>query len=347
MKKKIIIIGFATLFCTTIFGLYSVLPTNDYMRMTFSEKLNCGYSSTILVNGDSIGGETKDGEWCVKLIDLIEKDKNVNVKVNNISKAGNGSFAGIVSWGTMSSVEQRLSDLVILCYGQNDTDDTSFEINYEALIRNTIAGNPNAEIIAVLESSQREYTSKIKSIIELCDYYGIPYVDTIKAFNNSGISYEELTEDGVHPNAVGKEIYARAIYDVIKTQFLEKKHLLDFKGERVKRKKPLNIEADKYSNCCYIPLKNMNVENNVVSVEIPKSSIIGIDLSFTKGDHGIVLTLEGDSEKHYVGYSWNYDIEQRHIYQILDDNHDNVNAEFTFKDENDIQKFNGIVYFEQ
>ena len=237
MYRRRIIIGIVISIYVILLGAIFLLPPNDYMKQTFSEKINAGYTANITINGDSIGGEVKPGEWCALLEEQIESQTNNPIKISNISKPGNSSFAGIASWEMLEPTERALSDLVILCYGQNDADDESFSVNYEALIRNTIAGNPNAEIITILESSQRDYTNKINTIIELCNYYKIPYVDTIKVFNESGYSYEELSDDGIHPNAKGKEIYADAIFKVIEDELLTKKNILDFKGERPANKK--------------------------------------------------------------------------------------------------------------
>lgn len=344
MKKKIVLVGIIIAFCS-IMGRALLFPSTDYMKMTFSEKIQAGYSAHILVNGDSIGGSVADGEWCTRLVETIEEDLNANVELNNISKPGNSSIAGIVSWEMMDKTEQSLTDLVILCYGQNDQDDSSFEVNYEALIRNTIRKNPNAEVIAILESSQKEYTNKIKTIMKLCDYYDIPYVDMINVFENSGYTYEELSDDGIHPNTIGKKIYANAIYNVIKTKLLKKQHFFDFKGERPQNRSPLNSASNIYMNFQYISLENMDIQNNIVHVEIPEDSILGLDLNFIKGNHGITMTLSDGGEKKYVGYSWEYDAQQRHIYQILSGKHKETKVQLTFSLMGDIENLHGIFYF--
>lgn len=323
--------------------LGALVPTKDYMKQTFSEKINAGYNPNIIINGDSIGGKVESGEWCTILADRIERETNKSIDVTNISKPGNSSFAGIVSWEMMQPTERMLSDLVILCYGQNDIDDDSFAINYEALIRNTIVGNPNAEIIAVLESSQRDYTNKINTIIELCDYYKIPYVDTIKAFNDSGYSYEELSDDGIHPNAKGKQIYADAIFEVVQSKLLTKHNILDFKGERPAKKKAKNPEANQYLECQYISTDNMNIKENTITVSIPKCKIIGFDRVFFDGKH--IITFEVGGESYDVGYSWNYGFEQQHIDKLVCGDFDKGEATIVFEDLRALDKFNGLICF--
>lgn len=327
-----------------LMGRLFLLPSNDYMKQTFSEKIKSGHSPKITINGDSIGGWYSSGEWCTLLENKIETSTNQSIDISNISKPGNSSFAGIVSWEMMGITEKNMSDLVILCYGQNDIDDASFEINYEALIRNTIAGNPNAEIVVILESSQREYTRKINTIIELCDYYKIPYVDTIKAFNESGYSYEELSDDGIHPNAKGKEIYADAIYKVIQSELLTKRHILDFKGERPANKKAKNPETNQYSEGRYIPVDRMTIKGNTITVNLPECSSIGFDRVFFDGQHSITFKVGGKSFD--VGYNWDYGFEQQHIDRLVSGDFSEGEASIIFEDAESLEKFNGLVYFE-
>lgn len=341
--KKIPLLIAGSLLCFLGIGVVTLSPTNDYMNQTFSEKINAGHNPNITINGDSIGGWIHTGEWCTVLEEKIETSTNQSIDLINISKPGNSSFAGIVSWEMMEPIERTLSDLVILCYGQNDADDSSFAINYEALIRNTIAGNPNAEIIAILESSQRDYTNKINTIIELCDYYKIPYVDTIKAFNESGYSYEELSDDGIHPNAKGKEIYADAVYKVVQSELLTKKHILDFKGERPANKKAKNSEADQYLKGQYIPVDRMEVKGNTVIVDIPQCKIIGFDRVFFDGKHDITFEVGGES--YDIGYNWDYGFEQQHIDKKVTGDFDEGEATIVFEDEETLERFNGLVCF--
>lgn len=321
-----------------------IFPSRDYMKMSFSEKVCRGYSANILINGDSIGGDTGDGEWGTLLKERLEDDLESSIDVENISKPGNSSFAGIVSWKMLGQSQQKFSDLVILCYGQNDPDDDSFAVNYEALIRNTIEANPNAEIIAVLESSQKDYTEKINTIIDLCNYYDIPYVDTIEAFNTSGYTYQQLSDDGVHPNELGKKVYANAIYNTIDDALLTKQNFWDFKGERPKKRQALHSESEKYKNCRYIPLENMKICDKSVIVQIPQCKILGLDILFEPGNHVVMLNF---SDKEYdATYSWPYDFAQRHIYEVLEGDFAPGNLQINFDDLEDADNLFGVIYFE-
>lgn len=321
-----------------------IFPSRDYMKMSFSEKVYHGYSANILINGDSIGGGTEEGEWGTILEEKLEDDLESSINVQNISKPGNTSFAGIVSWEMLDKSQQNFSDLVILCYGENDPDDVSFAVDYEALIRNTMEANPNAEIVAILESSQRDYTNKIKTIIDLCNYYHILYVDMIEAFNSSGYTYQQLSDDGIHPNELGKEVYANAIYNIINDKLLTKQNFWDFKGERPKKRQAIYPESEKYKICRYIPLKNMTTNNNSITVQIPQCKILGLDMVFETGNHAVLLNL---SNKEYdATYSWPYNFSQRHIYKVLEGDFEQGNLEINFDSLEESDNLIGVVYFE-
>ena len=96
MKRKIIVL--VAILSVCFVGLMGVrlLPTNDYMKQTFSEKISAGHKPNIVINGDSIGGWVHNGEWCTLLEEKIESSTNQSSDVTNISKPGNSSFAGIV-----------------------------------------------------------------------------------------------------------------------------------------------------------------------------------------------------------------------------------------------------------
>lgn len=344
--KKISIIC-TLIICLGCFGvLFAVilLPPRDVVKMTFSEKIKANVPTTIMINGDSIGGTDANGEWCRILQEEIKESYGGTTKIENISKPGNSTFAGIVSLEQYITNPGSSADLVILCYGQNDADDETFAIEYEALIRNTIQANPNAEIVAILESSQKTYTNKINTIINLCDYYGIPYADMIEAFNSSGYTYEELSDDGVHPNELGKSIYAQELYTVINNTLLSKRSFWDFKGERPRKRTALSEKSEKLSNCHYISADNLQIENSIISVNVPNCSILGLDIMFEKGDHGIKLNIS--NQDFDIGYSWTYDFSQRHIYEVLKGDFAHGNLQIDFDSLEDADNLIGVIYFE-
>ena len=87
------------------------------------------------------------------------------------------------------------------------------------LIMKQLSGRLKENIrIVPLYLSQREHTEKMTISQSLCNRYEIPIADTIAAFHNSDISYDELTNDQVHPNDAGQEIYFETVKASIDAQ---------------------------------------------------------------------------------------------------------------------------------
>lgn len=83
---------------------------------------------------------------------------------------GNASYAEYVR--TMILNDDTDYDLVVICYGQNDSTD-GFSTDYEALVRAIRNKYTNSSIISILESSQKEYTEKMITIQNICAQYNI------------------------------------------------------------------------------------------------------------------------------------------------------------------------------
>ena len=155
------------------------------------QKLACGEDIRLLVVGDSIGAMP----WTNDVAKWIEDNYQVSCTIKNISLGSNTSYSGFVSEKLLD--DGLAYDLVIVCYGQNDVPQ-GFAADYEALIREVLVKNKLPSVIAVLESSQREYTEKMQDIMHIAEHYRLQLADTIKAFENSGYSYEALSTDGEH-----------------------------------------------------------------------------------------------------------------------------------------------------
>lgn len=172
---------------------------------SFYQKLTDRFDVNVLIVGDSIGAgvgtETEGQQWFKQLQTYLRTVNKSKVSVTNISMGGNASYAGYVR--TMALRDDVNYDLAIICYGQNDRTD-GFSTNYESIIRAIRSKYPDCSIISILESSQREYTEKMTAIQSICEHYDIPVVDTIDAFKNSGKAYDDLSNDGVHPNDAGQ-----------------------------------------------------------------------------------------------------------------------------------------------
>lgn len=200
-------------------------------QCSFYQKLQEGLKVRILIVGDSIGAtagaSSDEARWTNLLLDAIQDKYGVKVSMTNVSMGGNASYAGYMRTmlldDGMTAEQHRMQpegpyfhdyDLAVVCYGQNDGEE-DFPLYYESILRAIRQKYTKCSIISILESSQRDYTEKMKQIQRICAHYGIPIADTIRAFADSGRPYEELATDGVHPNDEGQKLYFQTVMSVI------------------------------------------------------------------------------------------------------------------------------------
>lgn len=313
----------------------TVCTTKDYAKMTFYDKAHNGYYLNILINGDSISSTGNESDWCNLVIKRLKESNKIS-SVHNISLGGNASFSGIVNFSQNLPNDGSVYDLIFLCYGQNDVDDAEFPVMYESLVRNTIETYPRAQIISILESSQKDYTNKIKTVMKICEYYNIPYVDMIAGFKNSGYEYSDLTNDGIHPNRLGNQVYYENVNKTID----------DCLNKKKRSKLPKKTLYEKYismNQLEYITIDDLINDHGVykLNIESPYNiSYLAIDRNYCPGEYS-TIALINDSQ-YDLSYGWNQTFEQRHI-DIL--NRQDISLEkFELKcDEHTLKTINGIV----
>ncbi len=296
-------------------------------------------SVSILVNGDSIASSNSTSSWPMLLSQRLKRDYDLkDVYLSNISLPGNGAYGGYVIENVCVPQNVDSYDLVVLCYGQNDYDETLFPVYYEALVRASISDNPNAQVLTILESSQGSYPNKVQKIIEISEYYGIPCVDMIHAFDDSGYGLEELTTDSVHPTNLGHDIYADTILDSLKQNvFVE-----DFR--RANLPKCLYKETEDYEYFCYIDKEKMAEKENELSFVVNhKVSCIGTDRLYETGQNELNVIV--DKENYHLSYSWEHPFEQRHINRlnISSEQGEKINEIVIEGNKDALDNFNGIV----
>lgn len=254
------------------------------------EKLKENKDVNILVAGDGIaaqvGLKSNESGWVYKLQNHLMNKYHCKANINNISVGLAVSYEG---YNQVMKENLNNYDLVILCYGQNDRrilDVKKFNITYEALIRQIRLKNPNCDIIPIIESSLREYNGYANAIINISNYYGFNYVDTIKGFNESGLNYSQLTTDGVFPNEKGYDIYFNTIREIID------KNVLD--GKKIKNEviTPYDLSSKSLDTYKFINKKDMNLKNNVYQVETT-GSFIGLSYS-TSPSYNIINVYIND-----------------------------------------------------
>ncbi len=177
--------------------------------------LACGKDIRVLFVGDSISAL----EWSTEATKWLEYQYGINCETNNISLGGGTSYTGYARLNMLPEDEEAY-DLAVICFGQNDAT-MDFALHYETVIRQLLEKNPNICLFSVLESSQRIYTEKIREIIRLADYYDIPVIDTLAAYEQSEYSYDALSPDTIHPGELGEELYLKAFTEVLSEKVAE------------------------------------------------------------------------------------------------------------------------------
>lgn len=277
------------------------------------EKLADGADINVLIVGDSIAagtGASNGNSWAARLPEYIRSTYESECNITNVSLGGNTSYAGTYKVKELDDMIDY--DLAIICYGENDNDDERFAPEYEAIIRAIQIKYPRCRIISVLESSQREYTNKMNTIMEIAGHYGIPVADTIKSFNKSGYDYEDLVhapDDLTHPNDQGHEIYLETIGDVINEQV---------RGEME------TYSADAYQYDCAIcyersDFRRVGLRKFAIALEEPVTAAsIGVYRTYMPGENGLKIYADGELiyENSFI---WNYGFGQEHIDKIVEE----------------------------
>lgn len=281
---------------------------------SFYQKLADGFGVNVLIVGDSIGegaGTQTDGQqWFTQLQEYLRTVNKSEVSVTNVSMGGNTSYAGYVR--TMALDDDMNYDLAILCYGQNDSVD-GFSTNYESVIRAIKNRYVDCSIISILESSQREYTEKMTTIQSICEHYSIPVADTIEAFNNSGKAYEELSDDGVHPNDAGQGIYFETVKAVIDDNVAASTGKMADAGV-------INADVHKFDNFVWYDASSdfERVDDTTFTINTSASGIFGIDYTYESGDNKADIYVDGKLFESPT-VTFDYDFSQRHILVVSDD----------------------------
>ena len=281
---------------------------------SFYQKLSDGFDVNVLVVGDSIGAgagtETDGQQWFKQLQAYLKTVNKASVSVTNVSMGGNTSYAGYVR--TMALDDDIDYDLAIICYGQNDALQ-GLDVYYEAMVQAIKNKYPNCSIISILESSQRDYTANITRIQSICEHYSIPVADTIAAFNNSGKAYDDLSNDGVHPNDAGQEIYYETVKNVID------KNVAVSTG-KMKDADVINADVHKFDNFIWYDADTdfERVDDTTFMLNASVSGVFGIDYIYESGDNKADIYVDGELYESPT-VTFNYDFSQRHIMVVSDD----------------------------
>lgn len=246
--------------------------------------------------GDSIAdgaGMAPDEGFVPQLKQWMQETYQSPVGVDSYAAGGTTAFFGY--YRCRSDMQENVNrygayDLVLICYGQNDLPD-NFSLIYEALLRAVRQQNPDCQIICLLEHSQRGYTEKMEAVKALGACYGADIADTIEAYRKSSYSYEQLCRDGVHPNALGHQIYRETISRIIERNVKRGKKRQDMPS-------PVNAAVSGFENFTYLSLSKCRPQGKVYTIELDKPTV-GIFIKRAPGGGDVHVKLSN-------GVSWDF-----------------------------------------
>ncbi|WP_286080063.1 SGNH/GDSL hydrolase family protein [Parablautia intestinalis] len=298
-----------------------------------------GNTIKILIVGDSIGegagASDPSLKWYKYLIPYMKDTYGVNLDITNISMGGNTSYAGYAR--VMMLDDKENYDLAIVCYGENDKSE-DFSLYYESILWAIRYKFPDSKMITILESSQRDYTAKIKVIQDLSEHYDAYVADTIAAFRNSGRAYEELCDDGTHPNDEGQRVYYETVKPLVSELYKKSEQTTKQEIEAV-NKELINYEKFRY----YSLNEFKKIDEYTYELEsVAAGGILGIDYTCVKGESRISIYINDQNlcDKQLV---WENDFTLRFIEEVTDKVETDSKLRLVFSSKEQAKAFHGII----
>jgi len=293
----------------------------------------------VLIVGDSIGegagASDPSLKWYKYLVPYMKDTYGVRLEITNVSMGGNTSYAGYVRVMELDAKEDY--DLAIVCYGENDEPE-GFSVYYESILWAIRSKYPSCSLMTVLESSQKDYTEKIRIIQALSRHYGAYVADTIAAFNNSGRSYDKLCDDGTHPNNDGQKIYYETVRLLMDAFYAQEAGIPEPLPEAV------NQELAYFESFRYYPASEFEKADEYtysLKADIPEG-MLGIDYTCVKGTNLITVFTDGQKlcEKQ-IG--WDNDFTLRFIEKAADECKAGSEIQVMFSSKEQMESFHGII----
>lgn len=204
--------------------------SNTYYKLTKEKKLKIGYIGGSVTDGT---GGTNGYCWAKGVTDWFkEKYPDAEITDTNNGWGNKSSLWGFYradgdnDWGRSSHDMTLITakpDLIFLEFAINDlyvrmSDFTT--IHYvEGLINKIRKALPETDIVLILITDEsyigKEDFKPAAAQRKLAEFYGIPVIDVGAAMNeyikSTGIAFDKLYTDTVHPNNDGYKVYADAI----------------------------------------------------------------------------------------------------------------------------------------
>ena len=302
------------------------------------KKLNSNQLKVLII-GDSIsegsGASDPSLHWYKSLIPYMKETYGVKLDITNVSMGGTRSYAGYVR--LMELGDEEDFDLAIICYGENDLPE-ELSLYYESILYTIRHKYPECKLMTILESSQREYTDKIKTIQSLSEYYGAYVVDVIAAFNNSSRAYEELCNDGTHPNDEGQKVYYEAVRPSMDLFYSQRESKI------LQVVEPVNSEVVNFDKFIYYSLKDFTKIDDV-TYELDTDTLsgtLGIDYTSVSGENHMLIYADGENicDRHII---WDLGFQMWFIEKVVDKCEINSKIRLEFSSREQMENFHGLI----
>ena len=260
---------------------------SDESTDSFYQKLVDGFDVNILVVGDTFAdgsaASSVDKRWTSLLPKAIADEYDVKADLKSLILDDNTSYSFYTMVKQMSADESY--DLVIICSGQYDADETS-AVHYEALIRALREKFGDINMISILEHAQKDYTAKIAGIQSLAEHYGLQTADMIESFREE---YDPYTTYDFFPNDDGHQAYCDTLMGVIK------ENADAGTGRTAESVDLLDGQAGNYEVLTFIPASDFDrTDNTRYTLNTAVAGNIGFDFDFINGDNGETVVIDGE-----------------------------------------------------
>lgn len=162
-------------------------------QYSFYQKLANGYDTDILILGDSTAADADFSALSERLQSTYLSSSGGEVNVSNLANADGNLLCDILRVNELPDKPDY--DLVVLCYGLNDTGDDVTR-NFEALILALKNKFPDCSIICTIEPCFHAVTTELQTMIDVCSSYHVPVVNLFSEFyDKSADSYSDCFDD--------------------------------------------------------------------------------------------------------------------------------------------------------
>lgn len=307
----------------------------DESTDSFYQKLVDGFDVNILVVGDTFANgsaaTSMEKRWTSLLPNAIADEYDVNADIKIMALDDNTSYSLYTLIKQLSTEETY--DLVIVCSGQYDAEETS-TLHYEALLRALREKFGDVNMITILEHAQKDYTAKITGIQSLADHYGFQTADMVESFMEE---YDPYTTYDFFPNDEGHKAYCDTLMEVIRAGAEAGT------GRAAESVEPMDAAVANFDMLTFIPASDFEkTDNTRYTLQAPTAGIIGIDFDYINGQNGETVVIDGEDIVYEKTKKFNSPTNQRQIVFVSGDANVTTKIRVKFESAEEAATFRGL-----